>query len=96
MEKQYRIELRPEPVPLTVMGEAIDEEDVSFCCLSIFGIWLTLWFHKPFRGSLFVQSHLFDKTVIFHHYFIEADDGAKDEEEDEENNYNEDEEMEKK
>lgn len=29
MQKVYRKELGPQPVPLTVPGEAIDEEDVS-------------------------------------------------------------------
>lgn len=32
MKKQYQNELGPQPVPLTVTGEVIDEEDVSFCC----------------------------------------------------------------
>lgn len=34
MQKVYRNELGPEPVPLTVPGEAIDEEEVSVFCAS--------------------------------------------------------------
>lgn len=29
MQKAYKIELGPRPVPLTVMGEVVDEDDVS-------------------------------------------------------------------
>lgn len=32
MQKIYQNELGPEPVPLTVAGKVIDEEDVSFFC----------------------------------------------------------------
>lgn len=37
MQKVYKEELGPEPVPLTVVGQAVDEEDVSrlsFCCIA--------------------------------------------------------------
>lgn len=32
MQKAYKIELGPQPVPLTVVGEVIDEDNVSFYC----------------------------------------------------------------
>lgn len=35
MQKVYQNELGPQPVPLTVTGQVIDEEDVSISC-SIF------------------------------------------------------------
>jgi nucleolar protein 53 len=32
MQKVYQNELGPQPVPLTVPGQVIDEEDVSILC----------------------------------------------------------------
>jgi len=42
MKKVYKSELGPQPIPLTIPGEAISEEDVS----AFFGFWLlVLPFH---------------------------------------------------
>lgn len=37
MQKIYRDELGPEPIPLIVSGEAVNEEDVSLSCYCLVG-----------------------------------------------------------
>lgn len=36
MQKVYKTELGPEPVPLTIDGDAIDEDEVKFCLCVIY------------------------------------------------------------
>lgn len=43
MQKIYKDELGPEPVPLTVPGEAIAEEDVSLCSCTYNSLNLLMW-----------------------------------------------------
>lgn len=56
MQKIYRNELGPEPIPLIVPGEAVNEEDVSlsrYCLVSVFD-------HGPCRcimGNVFYTPY---------------------------------------
>ena len=54
MQKVYRNELGPEPVPLTVTGEAISEEDVSILIHKLELYWNTL---SSIQNMLFTFSN---------------------------------------
>ncbi|PHU25125.1 hypothetical protein BC332_03457 [Capsicum chinense] len=76
MQKIYRNELGPEPIPLIVPGEAVNEEDVSlsrYCLVSTFD-------HGPCRcimGNVFYTPYEYAlKTHLPQMYFLEADSGS--------------------
>ncbi|KAK9913818.1 hypothetical protein M0R45_037626 [Rubus argutus] len=74
MQKVYRNELGPEPVPLTVPGETVDEEEVS--------VFYSFMYHLPGIScapslGLHVIIKLFPTPTLLDD-FIEADEGSDD------------------
>ena len=74
MQKVYKVELGPEPVPLTMEGELVDEEDVSLCLLSpSYLYWFVvvvmvltifyLWFWSSKRTWVLEQGACLDALV---------------------------------
>ena len=57
MQKIYTKELRPTPVPLTVPGEAIDDEDV--CSFSILNLWFFSYSWRIVPNDLDILTDVF-------------------------------------
>nr|GLL27469.1 uncharacterized protein At2g40430-like [Ipomoea trifida] len=79
MQKVYRDELGPEPVPLTVPGEIVDEENVS-----AFIVFLVYWNLASAICICSLPSVPFTKPSnkpLFQMYFLDADDGSDDDDE---------------
>nr|GMD43877.1 ribosome biogenesis protein NOP53 [Ipomoea batatas] len=79
MQKVYRDELGPEPVPLTVPGEIVDEENVS--AFIVFPVYWNLASAICICSLPSVPFTKLSNKSLFQMYFLDADDGSGDDDE---------------
>lgn len=90
MQKVYQDELGPQPVPLTVPGEVIDDEDVSVCCcfhplLPKCGCNCIKVIQYHASRSKHLKQNSYKIQLIFQRLFLDVDIGSDDDDKDMEN-----------